>query len=30
MLGRFLLAVLTGALVISPFALFIRARRPRE
>ncbi len=29
MLGRFLLVVLALALLISPFALFIRRRKPR-
>lgn len=30
MLGKLLLVVLASALLISPFALFIRMRRPRR
>ena len=29
MLGKFLLVVLAAALLLSPFALFIRMRKPR-
>ena len=29
MLGKFMLVVLAAALLLSPFALFIRMRKPR-